>query len=49
MTCPDCVQEADHCHGTLIRQVDGTLECTEVGCVDTGRERHEPVVLLPGD
>jgi hypothetical protein len=49
MTCPDCVHEADHCHGTLVLRADGTLECTEVECVDACRERHELVVLLPGD
>jgi hypothetical protein len=44
MTCPDCARDAEHCHGTLVRLADGTLECTDQSCLDTGRERHELVV-----
>jgi hypothetical protein len=46
MTCPDCTHDLDHCHGTLVLRDDGTLECTDDACVDTGRERHVLVVVM---
>jgi hypothetical protein len=48
MTCLDCADEVDHCHGTLVVRVDGVLECTDHGCVALVRERHELVVVAPG-
>jgi hypothetical protein len=49
MTCPDCAREIDHCHGTLVVHADGTVACTDVGCVRLGRERHELVVPAPAE
>ena len=45
-TCPDCARATDHCHGTLVRRADGTLECTDAECVDERGERHDLVVLV---
>jgi hypothetical protein len=42
--CPDCARQAEHCHGTLVRHADGTVECTDPTCRAGGAERHELVV-----
>jgi hypothetical protein len=44
VTCPDCAGGLDHCHGTLVLQTDGTVECTDGACTATGRERHDFVL-----
>ncbi len=42
--CVGCVpDDADHCHGTLVRHADGRVECIEPGCPPE-RGRHEFVV-----
>jgi hypothetical protein len=50
--CAVCTGGLDHCHGTLVVHVDGDLECTDPGCVDPDRVRHDMVVdclgTLPG-
>jgi hypothetical protein len=43
--CPYCAAQADHCHGTLVRHADGTVECTDVTCLELGDERHGLVVV----
>lgn len=43
--CPDCHAEADHCHGTLVRHADGTVECTDPTCDELGVGRHDLVVV----
>ncbi|WP_085674057.1 hypothetical protein [Mycobacterium szulgai] len=31
--CRDCRAGLDHCHGTIIRHIEGRPECTEADCV----------------
>lgn len=31
--CPDCTDDTDHCHDTLIVHVDQTIECSGGDCV----------------
>jgi hypothetical protein len=49
MSCPDCTGDADHCHGTLVLNAQVPPECTDENCVDTSRDRHDLVVVVPGD
>lgn len=42
--CKDCVEAADHCHGTLMIHADGAVECTEVRCSPLREDRHAFVV-----
>jgi hypothetical protein len=50
MSCPDCAREVDHCHGTLVVRTDGMVECcTDDGCVEVGRERHDLLIVVPAD
>jgi len=44
VSCLDCARDLDHCHGAFVRHADGTVECTDPACVDTGHERHGLVV-----
>jgi hypothetical protein len=46
MSCPDCARDADHCHGTLVLNIEGSPECTDGNCVDVGRDRHDLVVVV---
>ncbi|MCP2164271.1 hypothetical protein [Goodfellowiella coeruleoviolacea] len=43
--CPGCRHGVDHCHGTLVVHVDGTLECTDLECLRAEVVRHELVVV----
>jgi hypothetical protein len=43
--CPYCLSRIDHCHGTLVRHADSTLECTDPSCVLFGSDRHDLVVF----
>jgi hypothetical protein len=45
MSCRDCAQDVEHCHGTLVLVAEAVVECTEPGCLDTGRDRHDLVVV----
>ena len=45
MSCPDCVRDVEHCHGTLVLVAEAVVECTEPDCRDTGRDRHDLVVV----
>ena len=47
MSCPDCAHDTDHCHGTLVRHPDGSVECTDRDCVETGHERHGLALPAP--
>lgn len=40
ISCPDCLENLDHCHGTVVTNVDGIAECTDDDCRDLRRERH---------
>lgn len=44
MACVHCANSLDHCHGTLVNHPDGVLECTDQGCRDLDRARHDLVV-----
>lgn len=44
MSCVNCREGLDHCHGTVIRHVDDTVECTDTGCTDVDVVRHTLVV-----
>jgi hypothetical protein len=45
-TCPDCGEQlTEHCHGTLIRHADGSVECTDLQCRVLDAGRHELVVV----
>lgn len=47
MSCISCEIRLDHCHGTLLRHVDGSAgyaECTEPRCADLDLSRHVLVV-----
>ena len=48
MTCPECVDDLDHCHGALVLHEDGTLECFAPECQDLGLDRHA-LVVWPAD
>ena len=37
--CRDCEQDLWHCHGTLVRHTDGTVECCDETCPDV-HARH---------
>jgi hypothetical protein len=39
MSCTQCADELDHCHGTLIAHLDGAAECTDA-CADPDPARH---------
>ncbi|WP_219414316.1 hypothetical protein [Pseudonocardia nigra] len=43
-TCPECERTAEHCHGTLVRHENGTVECTELSCRVLELDRHDLVV-----
>jgi hypothetical protein len=43
-TCPECEHAAEHCHGTLVRHADGTVECTDTACYVRESDRHDLVV-----
>lgn len=43
MTCPDCGERMDHCHGTLVLHAD-VLECTDPGCATAYLASHTLVV-----
>jgi hypothetical protein len=34
MTCTDCLEQLQHCHGTLVVHADGRVECLDgdAGC-----------------
>jgi hypothetical protein len=38
--CPDCTQVLDHCHGTLVRHADGSVECSDPTCVVPAVDAH---------
>jgi hypothetical protein len=40
MTCPECGEDLDHCHGALVLHGDGTVECFDPECHDLGHDRH---------
>ena len=40
MICGECTTGLDHCHGTLVIHLDGTIECTEPWCADEHGTRH---------
>lgn len=44
MTCLDCNQRLDHCHGTLILHTVGFAECSDPECREVVRYRHALVV-----
>ncbi|HEX3788474.1 MAG TPA: hypothetical protein VHW44_11480 [Pseudonocardiaceae bacterium] len=44
MSCPECVRELDHCHGTLLIHLDDQVECTDGDCTDLDQVRHVLVV-----
>jgi len=46
MSCPDCVRDLDHCHGSLVLLPDGTVECCDPECHDTGADRHDLLVRI---
>jgi hypothetical protein len=48
MTCPECIEDLDHCHGALVLHGDGTVECVDPECYDLGRDRHA-LVVRPGE
>jgi hypothetical protein len=48
MTCPDCVEDLDHCHGALVLHGDGTIECFAPECQDLGLDRHA-LIVRPAD
>lgn len=39
-----CSDPLDHCHGTLVRHADGTVECTDLTCVVLTADRHDLVL-----
>jgi hypothetical protein len=39
-SCADCLDDLDHCHGTLVVDPDGMAECTDDNCRDIRPERH---------
>jgi hypothetical protein len=41
MTCAACRDDLAHCHGTLVRHADGTVECTDDGCPGTDAGLHD--------
>jgi hypothetical protein len=41
MTCRSCGDGLIHCHGTLVRHADGTVECTDEGCPGADLDLHE--------
>ena len=47
MTCPDCGERMDHCHGTLVLHVE-LVECTDPACARPHLARH-PLVLSCGE
>jgi hypothetical protein len=49
MSCPECERDVEHCHGTLVLVAEAVVECTEPGCRDLGRDRHDLVVLAVPD
>ena len=42
--CVECVADTDHCHGTLVRHADRSVECTDVDCWEMGGDRHGFVI-----
>jgi hypothetical protein len=42
--CVRCGSDLDHCHGTLVVHLDGSVDCTEPDCVDVDSVRHTLVV-----
>ena len=42
--CRACSSEVDHCHGTVVIHADGSVDCTEVRCVDVSETRHSYVL-----
>ena len=43
MTCPDCGERMDHCHGTLVLHAD-VAECTDPACATPYLASHTLVV-----
>ncbi|WP_158228316.1 hypothetical protein [Pseudonocardia sp. MH-G8] len=49
MSCSDCTRDVEHCHGTLVVLAGSAVECTDPGCRDIARERHDLVVVAVPD
>jgi hypothetical protein len=42
--CIECGDDQDHCHGTVLRHTDGSIECTDLTCVALTADRHDLVL-----